>query len=215
MNPFSPVQLKSVLCLGAHADDIEIGCGGTLLRLLSEHPEVHIDWVVLSGSEPRKKEAEASALAWLDGHKSKRIELLDFRDSYFPAHWSDLKDYFHDLARRADPQMIFTHFHQDGHQDHRVVAELTACAFRNHSIFEYEIPKFDGDLRTPNCYVEVSDEHAERKISLLQTGFPSQAGKPWYDAETFRGLLRLRGLECHSASRWAEGFHVRKFCVGF
>ncbi|MCG6155284.1 PIG-L deacetylase family protein [Rubinisphaera margarita] len=213
MNPFTTASCRTVLCVGAHADDIEIGCGGTLLHLTDSFTDCQVIWVVLSSNDVRHQEAQESAGKWLERVERTSVRIESFRDSYFPAQWAELKDYMHGLAREFQPDLIFTHSSADRHQDHRVVSELTHCAFRNHVICEYEIPKYDGDLKTPNCYVPLTTSIADRKIELLMESFPSQHEKDWYDAETFRALLRIRGMECHSKSRMAEGFHVRKFSL--
>lgn len=213
MQSLQPAAVRSVLCLGAHADDIEIGCGGTLLQLLAERPAVHVTWMVFSAAGERKDEALASANEWLSGAGSATVRLLNYRDSFFPAAWAEIKEEFAALARELSPDLIFTHRRDDAHQDHRVLGELTWCAFRNHTVFEYEVPKYEGDLGQPNVLSPLTPEAAEQKLALLEKHFASQHGKPWYDRETFAALLRLRGLECHSASRYAEGFYARKLCV--
>lgn len=202
--------LRRVLCLGCHADDIEIGCGGTLLRLLAEHPGLEVWWVVLSGEPVRAEEARESAAAWLAGAGERQVLFGDFRDRYFPAQWAPLKDFLHDIAARTEPDLVFSHRRDDAHQDHRLVGELTWNAFRDHLIWEYEIPKYEGDLGQPNVFVALEESVCRRKVELLRTAFPSQQDKPWYTADAFWALLRLRGLECNSPSRFAEGFYARK-----
>lgn len=204
--PDAPLR---VLCLGAHPDDLEIGCSGTVLWLLSQLA-VEVSWVVFSGDGKRRREAEASAAALLAGAQARVIQMHGFRDGFFPAAFEGVKETFEALKRGPDPHLILTHHLEDRHQDHRTVADLTWNTFRDHLILEYEIPKFDGDLGRPNCYVPLAPEIVERKLAHLRTAFPSQAGKDWYGEDTFRGLLRLRGLECRAASGFAEAFHGRK-----
>jgi LmbE family N-acetylglucosaminyl deacetylase len=209
---FTPAfnNLRRVLCLGCHADDIEIGCGGSVLRLINEHPGLEVWWVVLSGEPARAEEARKSAAMWLATAGKKQVICGDFRDRYFPAQWAQIKDFTHDIAARFAPDLIFTHRRDDAHQDHRLVGELTWNAFRNHCIWEYEIPKYEGDLGQPNLFVALDEAICRRKIELLGDAFPSQQGKHWFTADAFWAVLRLRGLECNSLSRFAEGFYARK-----
>jgi len=209
--PFAWSNLQRVLCLGAHSDDIEIGCGGTLLNLIGSTPGLEVWWVVLSGDERRAGEARQSCNIFCRG--AGRVELVQqtFADSFFPHEGRRVKDFFHELAGRVKPDLIFTHRRDDRHQDHRVVAELTWNAFRGATILEYEIPKWEGDLGQPNFFMPLSAEIMERKIAALLECFPSQATKPWFDRETFLGLARLRGLE--AATRCAEAFHAHKLVV--
>jgi LmbE family N-acetylglucosaminyl deacetylase len=206
-------NLRRVLCLGCHADDIEIGCGGAMLRLLDEHPGTEVWWVVLSGEPERAEEAQRSATAWLEKAGQRQIIFGGFRDRYFPAQWTQVKDFIHGIAAKVQPDLIFTQRRDDAHQDHRLVGELTWNAFRNHLIWEYEIPKYEGDLGQPNVFVSLDEASCRRKVQLLGDSFPSQQGKPWFSADTFWALLRLRGLECNSPSRFAEGFYARKTLV--
>ncbi|XAL99617.1 PIG-L family deacetylase [Phycisphaeraceae bacterium D3-23] len=206
-------NLHTVLCIGAHADDIEIGCGGTLLKLIEQHPGLSVDWVVFSANEHRADEARQSAKAFLNGAGKHSVTLHTFRDSFFPYQAEAIKETFHALAATLSPDLIFTHRPDDAHQDHRVLSELTWCAFRDHTILEYEIPKYEGDLGQPNLLVSLSPEQAQRKVEHLMSAFPSQCDKPWYTEDTFRALLRLRGLECHAPSRFAEGFYARKLVM--
>ena len=202
-------RLRSVLCLGAHADDIEIGCGGALLRLLSQHPQLEVQWVIFSGHQGRVAEARASAARYLQGH-THQVTVHAFRDSFFPYQAEAIKEVFHGLSRACQPDVIFTHRRDDAHQDHRVLAELTWCAFRNHVVLEYEIPKYEGDLGNPNVYFSLDRELAERKVRWLYEAFPTQTEKPWFTEDTFWALLRLRGLEANSPGLYAEGFYARK-----
>ena len=208
-----PVDPLRVLVVGAHADDIEIGCGGTILRLISEHRESTVDWVVLSGDGERATEAAESASAFLEGAAARRVVIEAFRDGFFPYDGAAVKEFFERLKAEADPDLILTHRLEDRHQDHRLVAELTWNTFRNHLILEYEIPKYEGDLGQPNLFVPLSAELCERKVELLRKGFPSQAGRYWFTDDTFWAQLRLRGLECRSQSRFAEAFHARKLVL--
>jgi LmbE family N-acetylglucosaminyl deacetylase len=205
-------SFSSVLCLGAHADDLEIGCGGTILRLLADAAGVKVHWLVLSAESGRRDEAIASAETLLAG-TAHDIEVCGFEDRYFPAHGAEIKRVFDRLCRSVAPDIIFTHYREDMHQDHRIVAELTWNTFRDHPILEYEIPKYEGDLGHPNLFVELSRSMCQTKIEHLLGAFPSQAGKSWYSEETFRAMLRLRGIECRSASGYAEAFHARKILL--
>lgn len=200
----------SLLCLGAHSDDIEIGCGGTVLRLLEANPGAVVHWVVFSARADRAREAEASAARFLAGARERQVELHQFRDGFFPSEIARIKTYYEELKGRIQPDLILTHHRDDLHQDHRVVCELTWNTFRNHGILEYEIPKWDGDLGRPNLYVPLTEEQAGRKVAILMECFGTQAGKHWFDAETFNALMRLRGLECNAAARRAEAFYGRK-----
>lgn len=208
-------RIQSVLCLGAHSDDIEIGCGGAILQLIQKHPDVSIHWVVLSGAGVREREARASAELFLAGCKSAEIVVHPFRDAYFPIQWEELKNAFSALAKQCDPDLIFTHRLEDRHQDHRVVSELTWNHFRRHMILEYEIPKYEGDLSTPSFYIPLNDEMAATKIDILMKSFNSQQTKPWFDRTTFEGIMRIRGLESGGDGSFAEGFHSRKLAVQF
>ncbi|MBN1630776.1 MAG: PIG-L family deacetylase [Thermoleophilia bacterium] len=205
--------LRIVLCVGAHADDIEIGCGGTVLRLLESHPEIEVHWVVLSAPDGRAGEARRSAEALL-GHAGEiDVRVADFEETLFPHLGRDLKRYLAQLGSELAPDLVLTHWSGDLHQDHRVVNEFTWNTFRNHLILEYEIPKWDGDMGRPNVFVPLEKQVCERKVEHLMTAFPSQSGKPWFDSEVFWGLLRLRGMEAHSPSKYAEAFHCRKLVL--
>jgi LmbE family N-acetylglucosaminyl deacetylase len=206
-------RVGTILCLGAHSDDIEIGAGATLLRLVRENPEARIVWVVCSARGVRGTEAELSAARFLEGAGKADVILKGFRDGHFPGHFSEIKAFFETLKATA-PDLVLTHFGGDLHQDHRVVSELTWNTFRDHTILEYEIPKWDGGLGSPNLFVPASVADADRKIELLTTCFASQLGKHWFDDLTFRGLMRLRGLECNAPEHLAEGFYARKITLG-
>ncbi len=203
----------SVLCLGAHSDDIEIGAGGTLLHWVACGVIVEAHWCVLSAAGARSAEAEESAADFLRGAASTKVELAAFKDSFFPYYGSEIKDWFIGLKSRVNPDVIFTHQRDDAHQDHREISQLTWNAFRDNVILEYEIPKWDGDLGRPNCYVPLEAEVLERKISLLMAHFGTQRSKDWFDEETFRSLARLRGIECRASEGYAEAFTARKLIV--
>lgn len=202
-----------ILCLGAHSDDLEIGCGGTILRLLSEHKNAHLRWVVFSADRARAREARRSAELFLDQAKDRQIITRSFRDGFFPYTGGQIKEFFEGLKSFA-PDLIFTHYRHDLHQDHRLICELTWNTFRQHTILEYEVPKYDGDLGTPNFFVELEEDTCRKKAEYLLEVFESQRDKHWFTAETFRATLRLRGLECRSATGYAEAFYARKLVLG-
>jgi len=203
-------QPLDVLCIGAHSDDIEIGCGATVLRLLAERPGSTVHWVVLSSTPEREVEARNSAADFLADAGTADISVERFRESYFPYIAIELKDHFEALKARVQPDLILCHHRHDEHQDHRTVAELVWNTYRNHVIAEYEIPKYEGDLGHPNVYVPVSAEVAERKIELLQKHFATQRSRSWFRPDTFRGVMALRGVESNAPEGFAEAFHVRK-----
>jgi len=200
----------NVLCMGAHSDDIEIGCGGTMLRLASEYPQLNVHWVVFSGIGERAVEAQNSADEFLKDVSNKQVVLREFKDGYFPASASAIKDIFEELKNSVSPDVIFTHYRNDLHQDHRQLNELTWNTWRNHFILEYEIPKYDGDLGNPNFFVTLDDTLREKKIELLMRFFQTQTNKYWFSPETFNALLRLRGIESKSPGGYAEAFYGRK-----
>jgi LmbE family N-acetylglucosaminyl deacetylase len=206
-----PGRKLSVLAIGAHSDDIEIGAGGTILHWIASGAEVSVDWCVLSAAGARGDEARASAADFLKGAASTNTHLAEFRDGYLPAERAAVKDWIEGL-KDLKPDVILTHARNDAHQDHRLVCELTWNTFRDQLILEYEIPKWDGDLGQPNAYIGLSDEILTRKIELLHRHFGSQRSKAWFDEETFRGLARLRGMECRQ--RYAEAFFARKLLLG-
>jgi len=208
--PRRPKTPLRILCLGAHADDIEIGCGGTLLHLMERPGPVEIDWVVFSGSPVRAREARRSARRLAQGAKALRFQSRTFRDGFFPSQAVRIKEEFERLKRRPSPDLVFCPWRGDAHQDHRTLAELAWNTFRDHLILEYEIPKYDGDLRSPNLYVPLTEVICRTKIEHIRKAFPSQAGNQWFDADTFWSPLRLRGIESNSPSRFAEGFYCRK-----
>jgi LmbE family N-acetylglucosaminyl deacetylase len=202
-----------VLCIGAHSDDIEIGAGATILKWIASGIRLDVHWCVLSANDHRAAEAEASAQSFLAGAESHKIELATFRDGFFPYTDGELKVWMEGLKGRVHPDVILSHS-ADAHQDHTEVSRLTWNTFRNQLILEYEIPKWDGDLGRPNFYVPVDAELMQRKIDLLLAHFGTQRSKDWFGAETFRGLARLRGMECRSPSGYAEAFFLRKACLG-
>jgi LmbE family N-acetylglucosaminyl deacetylase len=203
----------NLLCLGAHADDIEIGCGGTLLRLLGEHPGSVVHWVVFAANPEREAEARASAGAFLQDAGKSEVVVHHFRESYFPSVASDIKDAFEAIKRAVQPDLVLCHRKVDAHQDHRVIADLAWNTFRNNAIWEFEIPKYDGDLGLPNLYVPLDRAQAERKVELLMTHFKSQASRAWFRADTFHGLMSVRAVECNAPEGRAEAFYVRKVVV--
>jgi LmbE family N-acetylglucosaminyl deacetylase len=204
----------SVLCLGAHSDDIEIGAGGTLLSLAEQGVHLDVHWCVLSGGESvRENEARASAMEFLGNAANRQIEIMSFRDGFFPEQGEAIKQWFEQLKERVKPDVILTHRRDDAHQDHREVCRLTWNTFRDHCILEYEIPKWDGDIGQPNVYMSVSAGALQRKIDLLIKHFGSQRSKQWFDEDTFRGLARLRGMECRAPERFAEAFFGRKLLL--
>jgi LmbE family N-acetylglucosaminyl deacetylase len=199
-----------LLCLGAHADDIEIGCGGTILRLAAEVQDLIVRWIVFSGVGPREAEARNSAATFLENVAEKQIEVLRFRDGYFPFQGADIKDCFETVKRDFDPSLILTHWQGDAHQDHRLVVELTHNTFRDHFVLEYEIPKYDGDLGNPAFYVPLTQAQLQRKLETIGRHFPSQRGRSWFSEETFLAMARLRGIGCNAPEGLAEAFYVRK-----
>jgi LmbE family N-acetylglucosaminyl deacetylase len=208
-----PGETLSILCLGAHSDDVEIGAGGTILELIATGVQLEVYWCVISAIGPRAKEAQVSASAFLAGARRAVVEFGEFRDGYFPYHGSELKEWMEKLKTRVNPDVIFTHRREDAHQDHREVCKLTWNLFRDHLIFKYEIPKWDGDVGQPNVYMPLSASVIERKIELLHEHFVTQRSKDWFDADTFRALARLRGSECRAPERYAESFVLRKACL--
>jgi len=199
-----------VLCLGAHSDDIEIGAGGALLQILAANPQVTVYWVVFSASEVRAAEARASAARFLEGAAAQTVVIKGWRDGFFPYQGAEIKEYFETIKGEFQPDLIFTHYRDDRHQDHRVISDLTWNTFRNHLILEYEIPKYDGDLGSPNCFVPLDEATYQRKIAILLECFPTQVGKHWFDEDTFLAMLRIRGMEAAAPSHHAEAFYCRK-----
>ncbi len=202
-----------MLCLGAHSDDIEIGCGGTILRLQDENRETEISWVVFSSTPERAPEAQKSAQLFSKHARRKTVVVKEFRDGFFPFIGAEIKEYFEELKTVLSPDLIFTHYRKDLHQDHRIISDLTWNTFRNDLILEYEIPKYDGDLGRPNCFVQLDESICRKKIQYLLSAFQSQREKQWFDEETFRGIMRLRGIESNSPGGYAEGFYCRKLLI--
>lgn len=202
-----------VLCLGAHCDDIEIGCGGTILKMTRERKPVDVYWVVFSSDELRGREAHKSASIFLEGAREKRIAVKKFRISYFPYVGAEIKDFFEEIKKEYAPDLVFTHCRHDLHQDHRLVNELTWNTFRDHLILEYEIPKYDGDLGSPNAFVHLDTAICERKVAYILENFSSQKEKQWFTGDTFLSLLRLRGIESNAPGKYAEGFYCRKMVL--
>jgi LmbE family N-acetylglucosaminyl deacetylase len=203
----------AVLCIGAHADDIEIGAGATVLGWIERGVRLDVHWAVLSAIGPRAEEARASATGFLAKAARAVIDLATFKDGFFPHQGSDIKIWFEALKRRTSPDVILCHWRDEAHQDHRQVSELTWNTFRDHVILEYEVPKWDGDTGQPNVYFPASRTVMERKTKLLNDHFGSQRSKDWFDREIFMGLARLRGMECRAADGFAEAFHARKLTV--
>jgi LmbE family N-acetylglucosaminyl deacetylase len=199
-----------ILCLGAHANDIEIGCGGLILSLLRRSAAVEVDWVIFSGSSERCREAQHSASLFLEGATKKRILMKGFRDGFFPYEGADIKSVFEELKQTLSPDIVLTHYRDDRHQDHRVLSDLAWNTFRDHLVLEYEVPKYDGDLGTPNCFVPLDRSTCARKVEYLTAAFGSQRDKHWFTEETFLGLMRLRGMECRARDGYAEAFYARK-----
>lgn len=206
----APLQ---ILCLGAHSDDIEIGCGGTMMRLAAARPNAVFHWIVFSAGPERDREACQSASLFLAEARNKNIVIRDFRTSYFPYSGMEIKEYFEEIKAGVSPDVIFTHCRHDLHQDHRVLNELAWNTFRDHLILEYEICKYDGDLGSPNVFVHLSEEICRQKVQYLLQCFKSQRTKAWFTEDTFLSILRLRGLESNSPSRYAEAFYCRKMVI--
>jgi LmbE family N-acetylglucosaminyl deacetylase len=206
--PTGPLRL---VCLAAHCDDIEIGAGGTVLRLLHEHPGSTVDWLVLSSTPVRRDEEVAAAEAFAADAAELRVRIEELPENVMPSRSADVQGIVADVAREATHDLVIAPTLEDRHQDHRLLANVAHQKWRDHPIWGYEIAKWDGDLTTPNLYVRLDDETAGRKLDLLEKHYPSQHDKQWYDREAFASLLRLRGIE--SATRYAEGFHVRKTAV--
>jgi len=208
--PKSGPEHFNILCLGAHSDDIEIGCGGTILQLLKTGRKLSFQWVVFSAAGARAQEAAKAAELFATGCETKRLVVKEFRDGFLPYNGGAVKESFEEMKREFNPDLIFTHWHGDAHQDHRLIAELTWNTFRNHLIVEYEVPKYDGDLGRPNLYVPLEAPLYEQKIDYLFEAFESQRSKVWFDREIFRGLMRIRGMESNSPTGYAEAFYARK-----
>jgi LmbE family N-acetylglucosaminyl deacetylase len=202
-----------ILCLGAHSDDIEIGCAGTLIRLVEAYPDLEIVWIVLGAYEDRAIEAHESAEAFLRQVKGKKIIVKGFRDGFFPYRGEEIKEYFEQLKQELAPDLIFTHYRYDLHQDHRLTCELTWNTFRNHLILEYEVPKYDGDLGAPNFFVYLDEAICKRKVEHILGHFNTQQSRPWFTEDTFLAMMRLRGVESQAPGRYAEAFYARKLVL--
>ena len=200
--------IKNVLCLGAHSDDIEIGCGGTIRKLTRENPGLAVWWVVFTADGKHQAEAKSSARAFLRDAGKSQVVIKQFRNGYFPFEGAAIKNFFESLKSRVKPDLVFTHFRNDRHQDHRLVSDLTWNTFRNHLILEYEIPKYDGDFSSPNLFVQLDQQLAKEKADNLCRYFTTQADKHWFGGDTFLALMRLRGMEC--CAEYAEAFYARK-----
>jgi len=211
-NPSGDKKLE-ILCLGAHSDDIEIGCGGTVLQLAAAHPGLQFHWVVFSAMGARGQEARCGA-SLFTGHAASTVPVLkEFRDGFLPFAGPEVKEVFEELKRTTSPDLIFTTSRRDAHQDHRMLGEMAWNTFRDHLILEYEIPKYDGDLGQPSVFVPLEAEQYRKKVEFLMKAFPSQQAKRWFQPETFLGLMRLRGMECNAPSGYAEAFYCRKLVL--
>ena len=214
LNPFKPTNsARRILCLGAHSDDIEIGCGGTVLRWVEEHPELEVSWVVLSSNRERKKEALKGAGLFLQGARKSKVLVESFRDGFFPYDGTAIKEYVEALKKRFSPDIVLTHYRDDRHQDHRMISDLTWNTFRRELVLEYEIPKYDGDFGQPNLFVPLSESVCRKKIQYILDVFKTQRTKDWLTEDTLQAVLRLRGVECHAPQKWAEAFYCRKIIL--
>ncbi|WP_019502660.1 PIG-L deacetylase family protein [Pseudanabaena sp. PCC 6802] len=202
--------IRQLLCLGAHSDDVEIGCGGTILKLIETYPDISIYWIVFGAADKRQEEALASAHAFLKDVEHKTIVVKGFRDRFFPYIGADIKNFFDQLSKDVQPDLVLTHYRHDLHQDHRVISDLTWNTFRNHLILEYEIPKYDGDMGIPNIFVHLNESICQRKINYLMEYFATQSNKHWFSSDTFLSILRLRGIESNAPDKYAEAFYCRK-----
>jgi len=202
-----------VLCLGAHSDDIEIGCGGTILSLLGKYRTAEVNWVVFSSEAGREEEARTGADTFLKHAGRKNVRIEKFRNGFFPYIGSEIKEYFEAMKEDVSPDVIFTHYREDLHQDHRVISELTSNSFRDHLILEYEIPKWDGDIGRPNMFMPLQDSVCRKKISNILSIFKTQASKHWFKEDLFYSILRIRGMECLSPTNHAEAYYCRKWVL--
>jgi LmbE family N-acetylglucosaminyl deacetylase len=203
----------NILCLGSHSDDIEIGCGGTILKLAKKYPDSKFHWVVFSATGSRKAEAQRGAELFTKSAQLQGPLLQSFPDGFMQFAGSEVKTVFEQLKEVVSPDLIFTHSRKDAHQDHRLLAEMTWHTFRDHLILEYEIPKYDGDLGQPSFFVRLDDETCQKKVQHIMDIFRSQHGKSWFQESTFLSLMRLRGVECNSPSGYAEAFYCRKLVL--
>jgi LmbE family N-acetylglucosaminyl deacetylase len=203
--------IREVLCLGAHSDDIEIGCGGAILELIEANPRLRVTWVVFSGNARREAEARRAARRFLRDAAASQVIVRKQRDGFFPVQTTEIKEFFEELKKASNPDLIFTHCRHDRHQDHRTISDLTWNTFRDHLVLEYEIPKYDGDLGTPNLFVPIGREIARRKVHAICSIFESQIGQHWFTPDLFLGLMRVRGIEC--CANFAEAFYSRKAVI--
>jgi LmbE family N-acetylglucosaminyl deacetylase len=206
-------QPLEILCLGCHSDDIEIGCGGSILKMAKQHPEAIFHWVVFSAIGAREAEARRAASMFVEAHRLRGPILKAFPDGFMPFNGGEIKAVFEELKREISPDVIFTHNRKDAHQDHRLIAELTCNTWRDHFILEYEIPKYDGDLGQPSVFVPLEEDSYKSKVRFLMEAFESQRSKRWFQPETFLSLMRLRGMECNAPSGYAEAFYGRKLVL--
>jgi len=202
-----------ILCLGAHADDIEIGCGGTILKLIETYSNIEIKWIVFSSDQERAKEALQSANLFLQKVEKTDVDILSYKDGFFPYIGEEIKNYFDQLKLNYSPDLLFTHYKYDYHQDHRLISELTWNTFRDHLILEYEVLKYDGDIGQPNFFVHLSQNHVTRRNKIITENFISQKNKTWFDEDTFKSLLIIRGVESNAPEKLAEAFYVRKLII--
>lgn len=209
---YKDVAIK-ILCLGAHSDDIEIGCGGTILRLLEEVEKVEVKWIVFSANDKRDEEAEKSAKMFLGKARRKNLIVKHFRESYFPYIGAEIKNYLEEIKKEFTPDIIFTHYRYDLHQDHRLISELTWNTFRDHLILEYEIIKYDGDLGSPNLFIHLDKEICSKKIEYILKSFKTQGTRKWFTKDAFLSILRLRGVESNAPNMYAEAFYCRKMII--
>jgi LmbE family N-acetylglucosaminyl deacetylase len=201
----------NILCLGAHCDDIEIGCGASILKLIDKYAKnVRIKWMVFTSDDIRKNEAKHSAELFLEGVHEKDIDILNYKDGFLPRDWNHIKLYFEKIKGDFKPDIIFTHYRHDLHQDHRVINELTWNTFRNHFILEYEILKYDGDIGNPNFYISLSNTIVEKKCNIISESFVSQKNKKWFTSDAFKSIMRVRGVETNQEELYSEGFYARK-----
>jgi LmbE family N-acetylglucosaminyl deacetylase len=201
-----------ILCLGSHSDDIEIGCGGTVLQMAERYPGCRFHWVVFSATGVRETEAKRAADLFA-GSRLQGSLLKTFQDGFMPYMGGEVKTIFEKELKPLSPDLIFTHYANDAHQDHRLISELTWNTFRDHMILEYEIPKYDGDLGQPNLFVPLSDDICQKKVRFIMDAFESQHSKSWFEESTFRALMRVRGMECTAPSGYAEAFYSRKLVL--
>lgn len=207
-------RLQRVLCIGAHSDDIEIGCGGTVMRLVRENPNLEVRWVVFCGAdEKRNHEARGSAARYLENISRKQVDVHAFRDAFMPFEAIAVKETFEQIKMSYQPDLVFTHFRDDRHQDHRLLSDLAWNTWRDHAILEYEILKYDGDIGKPNLFAPLPEDVCRKKIDLLMSGFATQCNKQWFSEDTFWAMLRIRGVECNSPTKFAEAFHCRKMLL--